>query len=241
MARLPVRSGFTLLCRRLELFGGEFVAIDGSKFKAQNNKRRNFTREKPDKTIKEIDAKTKGYLDEFDEADEREAEVKTPAAGQLKEKIERLRNRRDKYEQIGERLKESGESQVSLTGPGPGAMKVGQGSDVCYNVSRSECRTCEVKQQCARNKRVRRISRWVDERVLEGMDQRVRANPQQMKKREEQAGHPFGTMKRGMNSGYFLMRGIKEVGAEMSLTILGYNIKRVTNNLGVQKMIGAVG
>ena len=34
---------FTLLCKRLELFGGEFVAIDGSKFKAQNSKRRNFT------------------------------------------------------------------------------------------------------------------------------------------------------------------------------------------------------
>jgi hypothetical protein len=43
-----------------------------------------------------------------------------------------------------------------------------------------------------------------------------------------------------MNSGYFLMRGIKKVGAEMSLTILGYNVKRVINILGVRKMIEAV-
>jgi Transposase DDE domain len=81
----------------------------------------------------------------------------------------------------------------------------------------------------------------VDEQVLERMEERVRANPQKMRKRKELAEHPFGTMKRGMNSGYFLMRGIKKVGAEMSLTILGYKIKRVMNILGVQKMIEAVG
>lgn len=80
----------------------------------------------------------------------------------------------------------------------------------------------------------------MDEAILEEMSQRVRANPEKMKKRKELAEHPFGTMKRAMNSGYFLMRGIKKVGAEMSLTVLGYNIKRVMNILGVRKMIEAV-
>ena len=107
--------------------------------------------------------------------------------------------------------------------------------------STNECRRCEIKAKCTRNKRGRRITRWVDEAILEGMSERVRANPQKMKKRKELAEHPYGTMKRGMNSGYFLMRGIKKVAAEMSLTILGYNIKRVINILGVQKMIEAVG
>ena len=68
---------FTLLCKRLELFGGESIAIDGSKFKAQNSKSRNFTDKKLDKAIKEIDKKIQSYLDELDEADEQEAEVKT--------------------------------------------------------------------------------------------------------------------------------------------------------------------
>ncbi len=86
---------FTLLCKRIELFGGELVAIDGSKFKAQNNKTRNFTASKLDKTIKEIDAKIKDYLDQLDEADEQEAEVKTPTAEQLKQKIEQLRKRKE--------------------------------------------------------------------------------------------------------------------------------------------------
>ena len=43
-----------------------------------------------------------------------------------------------------------------------------------------------------------------------------------------------------MNQGYFLTRGLHKVGAEMSLTVLSYNIKRVINIIGVQKMIEAV-
>jgi transposase len=125
---------FTLLCKRLELFGGELLAIDGSKFKAQNSKRRNFTSEKLEKTIKEIDAKIQSYLDQLDEADEEEAEVKAPTAEQLKEKIEQLRQRKENYEQIQQQLNESGQSQISLTDPDSRAMKVSQGTDVCYNV-----------------------------------------------------------------------------------------------------------
>jgi transposase len=352
---------FTLLCKRLELLGGELVAIDGSKFKAQNSKGRNFTDKKLDQAIKEIDKKIQSYLDELDEADEQESSVKSPTAEQLKEKIDRLRKRTEKHEQTRKQLRESGQTQISLTDPDSRAMKVSQGTDVCYNVqtvvdskhklivehevtsdptdqaqlskmairakqalgveelevvadrgyydgaevkkcdqvgitvyvakqrtsanrkrglftkedfrynaekdsyvcpagneliyrcetvelgrqiryySTNECRRCEIKAKCTRNKRVRRISRWVNEEILERMSERVRVNPQKMKKRKELAEHPFGIMKRGMNSGYFLMRGIKKVAAEMSLTVLGYNIKRVINILGVQKMIEAVG
>ena len=99
---------FTLLCKRLELFGGELVAIDGSKFKAQNNKRRNFTAEKLDKSIKEIDAKIKDCLDQLGEADRQEAGVDTPTAEQLKEKIEQLRKRKENYELVEKQLKATG-------------------------------------------------------------------------------------------------------------------------------------
>ena len=81
----------------------------------------------------------------------------------------------------------------------------------------------------------------MDEAILERKGERVRASPEKMGKRKELAEHPFGTMKRGMSSGYFWMKGIKKVSAEMSLTVLGYNIKRVINILGVRKMIEAVG
>jgi hypothetical protein len=51
--------------------------------------------------------------------------------------------------------------------------------------------------------------------------------------------HPFGTIKRTMNQGYFLMRGLQRLGAETSPTILAYNLKRVIKILGVSKMIQA--
>ena len=50
-----------------------------------------------------------------------------------------------------------------------------------------------------------------------------------MEQRKALAEHPFGTIKRGMDAGYFLLRGLEKVRAEMSLTVLAYNLKRVIN------------
>ena len=80
----------------------------------------------------------------------------------------------------------------------------------------------------------------VGEEVLEQMAQRLKLRPEKMKLRSQLVEHPFGTMKRGMNQGYFLLKGIKKVAAEMSLTVLCYNLKRVLNIVGVKKMIRAV-
>jgi transposase len=60
---------FTLLCKELDLFGGELVAVDGSKFKAVNNRKRNFTPEKLTKALEHIDAKIAEYLQALDTAD----------------------------------------------------------------------------------------------------------------------------------------------------------------------------
>src|SRR5918996_2642537 len=59
-------KAFCLLCRELELFGGELVAIDGSKFKAVNSSKRNFTQTKVRRMIQEIDDKIDQYLKELD-------------------------------------------------------------------------------------------------------------------------------------------------------------------------------
>jgi len=53
---------FTWLCRKLKLFGGELVAIDGSKFKAVNNRRRNFNEGRLSQAIKAMEQKIEGYL-----------------------------------------------------------------------------------------------------------------------------------------------------------------------------------
>ena len=80
----------------------------------------------------------------------------------------------------------------------------------------------------------------MDEKLLEDMARRVRARPEVMRRRQQLSEPPFGTIKRAMGHGYFLMKGLNKVGAEMSLTILSYNLKRVINIIGVKKMIEAV-
>ena len=114
-----------------------------------------------------------------------------------------------------------------------------QGRPIRY-YSTSACKACPLKPQCTRNKENRRITRWVHETLLEEMQQRVAAHPEKVKARKGIVEHPFGTMKRGMDQGYFLTRGLVKVRGEMSLTILVYNLKRVINILGVAALIAAV-
>ena len=77
----PVFRDFTLLCKELELFGGELVAIDGSKFKAVNNKDRNFTQPKLQRLLGEIETKINGYLQQLEQGDKADAaEHKADAA-----------------------------------------------------------------------------------------------------------------------------------------------------------------
>jgi transposase/macrodomain Ter protein organizer (MatP/YcbG family) len=354
---------FTLLCRKLKLFGGELVAIDGSKFKAVNNRRRNFSEARLTKAIKAMDEKISAYLNSLDRADaaDPDPDEPGPSAAELREKIETLQQRKAKYQALKQELKESGAKQVSLTDRDARSMVMHHGStEVGYNVqtvvdeqhqlivehevtndptdhahlaemalrakatlgveqlevvadmgyydgaevkqcaeagittyipkpitsinkkrglfikqdfvydpakdcyrcpagaeltyryesfeqgrqiryyTTAKCADCPIKEKCTTNQRGRRITRWVDEKLLEDMARRVRARPEMMRRRQQLSEPPFGTIKRGMNQGYFLMRGLSKVGAEMSLTVLSYNIKRVINLIGVKKMIAAL-
>jgi hypothetical protein len=46
--------------------------------------------------------------------------------------------------------------------------------------------------------------------------------------------HPFGTLKRWFGWDHFLVRGFEKVGGEMSIMVLGYNLTRVINTIGVR-------
>ncbi len=103
------------------------------------------------------------------------------------------------------------------------------------------CGSCPIRKQCTRSATEgRRITRWEQEGLLDAMAERVRGNPQVMKQRKQIVEHPFGTIKRAMNQGYFLMRGLPKVRTEMSLTVLAYNLKRVLNILGVERLLAVV-
>jgi len=351
---------FTLLCQQLDLFGGELVAIDGSKFQAVNSKGRNFSARKLKQVIEEIDAKIEVYLKQLDQRDVEEARVPMPRAAEMKEQLERWRERKQVYQNCQQQLQQSGEKQISLTDPDSRKMSIGHGSQIGYNVqvavdakhklivehevtnavtdqdqltpmaerakrtlgvdrlevladmgyydgaevkkceqqgitayipkpltsantklglfgkerfhydtvkdiyvcpageelryrfgtkekgrairyySTSACGRCVLKAQCTRNKQNRRITRWEYEDVLERMKQRVDQHPELMRQRKMIVEHPFGTIKRWMEQSYFLMRGKDKVSAEMSLTVLAYNLRRVITLIGVPPLIQAV-
>jgi transposase len=357
-----VCRAFTRFCRELDLFGGELVAIDGSKFKAVNSRGRNFTDRKLKRALRDIDKKIDAYLQELDENDAKEPEERKLSPKELKEKIKTLQERMKKYKGFQKQMEASGEKQISLTDPDSRSMPVGGGrtTDVAYNVqisvdSRNKmivdhevtnevtdrsllsqmserakealaveeldvladmgyydgqqvkecveegitpyipkadtsanrklglfakddfrydpeqdcyrcpadekltfrfqttekgrerryyatpaCSHCVLKAKCTRSKDGRRITRWIYEHVLEEMEARVQDEPDKVKLRKTIAEHPFGTIKRHMDQGYFLMRGLPKVGAEMSLTVLAYNIKRAIKILGVPKMVQAL-
>ena len=125
---------FILLCRKMDLFGKELVAIDGSKFKASNSNSRNFTKNKLNKLIDKIDKEIDSYLDDLDEGDEREKDVKQPSAEEMKKMIEQLRKRKSKYQKLKSQIEASNDTQVSLTDPDSRMMRSHQGRDVAYNV-----------------------------------------------------------------------------------------------------------
>ena len=99
------------------------------------------------------------------------------------------------------------------------------------------CSTCPLRAQCTTSRQGRKIKRWVDQAVIDRLQQRNRGQPELLKQRKVLAEHPFGTIKRAMNQGYFLLKGIKKVTTETGLTVLSYNLKRVINIMGVAEMI----
>src|SRR5919205_1010350 len=130
----PVFREFVLLCRRLDLFGRELLAVDGTRLKAVNNKDRNFTRAALAAFIELADAKLDDYLQRLDRSDEAEAATTGARVKGLAEKIAAVRARRARCQAMLARLEETGEDQISLTDPDSRAMAAHTRVAVGYNV-----------------------------------------------------------------------------------------------------------
>jgi transposase len=353
---------FVLLCKRLDLFGGELVAIDGSKFRASNAKQKSYTRAELEKLQRKADEKISAYLAELDRADQVEGRTEPEerlSAQELKAKIEALKSRKDEYTALLGGM-EAGQSQISLTDAESRRMKVGSGTAVCYNVqiavdskhhlicaqevtnqendfhqlasmaeaaqealqvdglvvtadagyheeeelARCEamqietyvprpqvvktkgrdvypksaftyeaehdgyrcpagallsfrhegkkqgktlryyrsaaCATCPLRAKCTTEKQGRRIARTPLEHIVERAAERLKAKPQRRRERWCLAEHPFGSMKGWMGQGSFLLRGLRKVRGEFSLTVLSYNLRRAIRVLGVGPLLEAV-
>ena len=126
---------FVLLCRRLDLFGRELLAVDGTRIKAVNNKDRNFTRNSLTKFIRAADERLNDYFERLDEGDVEESGTSGGArTDNLAQKIAALRDKRGRYAAMLEELENSGETQMSLTDPDSRAMAAHTKVAVGYNV-----------------------------------------------------------------------------------------------------------
>lgn len=351
---------FLVLCRQLDLFGGELLAIDGSKFRAVNARDKSYTPARLATLQRAIDRTITRYLKELERQDAAEAGPAGPSADALQEKIAALQQRQARYHALQQELAASGETARSLTDPDSRPMMSGGRIEVCYNVQTavdakhklivaedvtnaagdrdqlspmataaqealggaapvvvadqgyyhgaeiktcveagltplvprpltsanearglftkddfvydavadgyrcpagetltyrtttvelgrtiknyrtSACGRCALKPRCTRNQDGRKLTRWVHEDLLEAMAQRLGRARALYAQRKALSEHPFGTMKRGMDQGHFLLKSLRKVRGEFSLTVLAYNLKRVLTLVAVPQLVEAL-
>ena len=130
----PIFRQFVLLCRQLDLFGRELLAVDGTRIKAVNNKDRNFTRASLTKFIEVADAKLDDYLRRLDQSDVSESGTAGSRTKNLAEKIAAIRERRTRCKAMLTELDRTGEEQISLTDPDSRAMAAHTRVAVGYNI-----------------------------------------------------------------------------------------------------------
>ena len=132
-----VCAQFIALCRAMGLLTQASVAIDGSKFKAVNNRDKNFTRAKMERRMAQIEESVARYLEQLDTADRQEpSEALQTKTNRLKEKIETLKQQMRRLERLKVEMLATPDQQISLTDPDARSMATsGRGSGVVgYNV-----------------------------------------------------------------------------------------------------------
>jgi transposase len=132
-----VCAQFVILCRQMGLLSTASVAIDGSKFKAVNNRDKNFTRAKVERRRAQIEESVARYLQQLDTADRHEpSEALAARTTRLKEKIARLEEEMQRLVAIEAQMLATPDQQISLTDPDARSMATsGRGSGVVgYNV-----------------------------------------------------------------------------------------------------------
>jgi len=135
-----VCAQFVALCRQLGLLAKASVAIDGSKFKAVNNRDRNFTAAKMKRRMAQIEESVARYLHQLDSADRQEPSAALALrTTRLQEKIAKLKDEMERLKALEAERQESEDQQISLTDPDARSMATsGRGSGtVGYNVQAS--------------------------------------------------------------------------------------------------------
>jgi transposase len=123
---------FVSFLKDVDLIAGETIAIDGTKSRAHNSKKANFNQKKIDRHLAYIEEKTQEYLTDLDQNDLQDSSIKIT---KIQEKIERLKTNKIGYEVLQEKLKASGQPQISTTDQDARALLVqGVVVEISYNI-----------------------------------------------------------------------------------------------------------
>ena len=130
---------FVKVCAELKLLGKETVAIDGTKIRASNSKKKSYTPEILEKKIEYLEEQERGieeYLEKMDKADQEEkrAPVMDIKPEDMPQKLEQIRERVAKYKGYQKRMKETGETQILETDPECRTIHTKEGQLPAYNI-----------------------------------------------------------------------------------------------------------
>jgi len=127
---------FIMICRRLNLFADSLVAIDGSRFKAVNNRDRNYTKAKVKRRIEAINKSLDRYLDQLESFDRQEQQIPQAKTEHINKQIDGLKRQMKEVQAIEAVIDTAPDQQISLTDPDARAMSTNARSSgtVGYNV-----------------------------------------------------------------------------------------------------------
>jgi len=353
---------FVLLCKELDLFGKELVAVDGTFLKASANKSSIYTENNLKKQLSKIENKIQEYQDRINSQDKQEDKSNHPSSTDdkgLSDKLKKLKEKQQEKLALQKELENSEDTQISTIDPDarllrkrgqttagynaqsvvddkhnliveekltnngndrgqlferlketkqvfeveeltgladsgyhdskqlkacednnittyvPRPSKTNKSDQVvrsdflynqledCYSCPqlkllhkkgniiiqhgrkmhkykslRTDCDNCPIRKKCLGKKsKTRSLYRWEHEEVLVRNQQRLKDNPEAMKKRASMVEHPFGTIKCRAGMHHFLMRGLEKCQGEFSLMVMSYNFTRVLNIIGITAFI----
>lgn len=129
-----VFKAFVKVCVDLKLYERELVAVDGSKFRAVNGRKKMYNEDILKKKLTRIEETMSNYLSELDTADQQDHEPSAYTSADIKQKLAELKQRKETYQGYLNELKETGETQLLTTDPQSRMMRTKDGFACCYNV-----------------------------------------------------------------------------------------------------------
>lgn len=129
-----VFNAFVKVCMDLNLYERELIAIDGSKFRAVNGRKKMYNEEILKKKLMRIEENITNYLKSLDQADQNDPGASQYTSGEIKQKLAELKQRKELYEAYLQKLNETEETQLLTTDPEARMMRTKDGFACCYNV-----------------------------------------------------------------------------------------------------------